>query len=133
MRDDVIMIVAFRPQQRLEEAIRVRNVRVVESLITSKDIEADALLPGGGHGSDPATAAAAAGMVGEHTGFDNEPTLLHWYATDAQLARCLLSCGAAVDALGVALSTPLHKAAERGATELVEVLLQYRADINVKY
>jgi len=120
--------VLLGPQQRLEEAVRTRNVRIVESLIGSSDIEPDATLPEEGHGRGTPDPTA----VGEHNGFDSEPTLLHWTEMDAQLARCLLSHGATVDAMGAAIATPLHKAAERGAVELVQVLLEYQADINAQ-
>jgi hypothetical protein len=124
--------VLLGPHQRFEEAVRTKNPRTVESLVSTGEISPDVWLPTlvSGTCTTSITGGGTADADDVGSGFHSEPTLLHWSLADASLVQTLLARGAAVDRLGPNLCTPLHHATELGKVDVVAILLANKADVN---
>jgi ankyrin repeat protein len=68
--------------------------------------------------------------TGELSGFT--PLQYACVKKDVNAVRCFLDSGASVDALNVYGETALHYAAKSGNQEMVELLLQHKADPNIQ-
>lgn len=103
----------LRPHQRLETAVKQKNIRAVEALLKNGDIDFDVAIPG----SDDL-------MTGSCM------NLLHWKYSDRPLIALLVKSEADVNLGGTNLHTPLHEATRHGNTDIVACLLELSAEID---
>lgn len=57
---------------------------------------------------------------------------LFWSSNQAEIARLLLSKGANVNLLNNSMCTALHIAVNKGFTDVVRVLTEHSADVNLQ-
>lgn len=55
-----------------------------------------------------------------------------WFSNQAEIARLLLSKGANVNLLNNSMCTALHIAVNKGFTDVVRVLTEHSADVNLQ-
>ena len=108
----------LKPHQRFEEAVSTANARAIETLVRAGEVEPDAVVP--------------TSEVDEPDQGGPPPKLLHWEHTDRKLVLACLEKGAAVNAVGPGLHTPLHEACRLGRVDVARCLLDNGADVDAR-